>query len=348
MLKGCIIFLAHVTTKETKDKSEEKRLEDVPIVRYFPEVFPEDLPGLAHPDLTSGILNRFDTWYCTCSTGTLLIGPVQNERIVRPTEGAIRQRLYKAQFLTLGSSGLVCKPYLDKFVIVFIDDILIFSRNKKEHEEHLKVILELLKKEELYAKFSKCEFWIPKFDWGDKEEAAFQLIKQKLCSALILALHEGKEDFLVYCDASHKGLGAVLMLREKDYDLQESPKSNPLSIVVLTRCYHDMKKLYGWPKKADITPRLTKFAIFIPMRETDPMERLAKFVPLEGLHVDDKLHFIEEPVEIIDREVKRLRQSRVLIVKVRWNSRRGPEFTWERKDQFRKKYPHLFTIKRPP
>ncbi|GJV93907.1 putative reverse transcriptase domain-containing protein [Tanacetum coccineum] len=56
----------------------------------------------------------------------------------------------------------VCSPYLDKFVIVFIDDIIIYSKKKKEHEEHLKVILELLKKEESYAKFSKCEFWIPK------------------------------------------------------------------------------------------------------------------------------------------------------------------------------------------
>ncbi|GKA98757.1 putative reverse transcriptase domain-containing protein [Tanacetum coccineum] len=143
----------------------------------------------------------------------------------------------------------VCKPYLDKFVIVFIDDILIYSKNKKEHEEHLKAIMELLKKEELYAKFSKCEFWIPKirqflglvgyyrrfiegfskiaksmtkltqkgvkFDWGDKAEAAFQLIKQKLCSALILALPEGSEDFILYCEASIKGLGAVLMQREK-------------------------------------------------------------------------------------------------------------------------------------
>nr|GFC05510.1 putative reverse transcriptase domain-containing protein [Tanacetum cinerariifolium] len=56
----------------------------------------------------------------------------------------------------------VCKPYLDKFVIVFIDDILIYLRDEKEHEEHLKAILEFLKKEELYAKLSKCKFWIPK------------------------------------------------------------------------------------------------------------------------------------------------------------------------------------------
>ncbi|GKE74880.1 putative reverse transcriptase domain-containing protein [Tanacetum coccineum] len=167
----------------------------------------------------------------------------------------------------------VCKPYLDKFIIVFTDDILIYSKNKQEHAEHLKLILELLKKEQLYAKFSKCEFWIPKvqflghvidsqgihvdpakiesvkdwaspksagyyrrfiegfskiakpmtkltqkkikFEWSDKAEAAFQLIKQKLCSAPILALPEGNEDFIAYCDASIKGLGAVLMQREK-------------------------------------------------------------------------------------------------------------------------------------
>ncbi|GJS18056.1 putative reverse transcriptase domain-containing protein, partial [Tanacetum coccineum] len=64
---------------------------------------------------------------------------------------------------------------------------------------------------------------------------------------------------------------------------------------------------------------------------------------LDGIHIDDKLHFLEEPIEIMDREVKRLKQIRIPIVKVRWNSRRGPEFTWEREDQFQKKYPHLFT-----
>ncbi|KAI3809526.1 hypothetical protein L1987_25503 [Smallanthus sonchifolius] len=137
----------------------------------------------------------------------------------------------------------VCKPYLDQFVIVFIDDILIYSKNEEEHEEHLRLILELLKQEQLYAKFSKCEFWIREvqflghvvnekgihiaqpltaltqkgkaYNWGDNQESAFQHLKQKLCSAPILALPEGTDDFVVYCDASIQGLVCVLMQREK-------------------------------------------------------------------------------------------------------------------------------------
>ncbi|GJV59061.1 putative reverse transcriptase domain-containing protein [Tanacetum coccineum] len=70
-------------------------------------------------------------------------------------------------------------------------------------------------------------------------------------------------------------------------------------------------------------------------------------VPLDGLHFDDKLKFIEEPVEIVDRKVKRLKRSRIPLIKVLWNSKRGPEFTWEREDQFKKKYPHLFTKTAP-
>ncbi|GJT04599.1 hypothetical protein Tco_0839061 [Tanacetum coccineum] len=68
---------------------------------------------------------------------------------------------------------------------------------------------------------------------------------------------------------------------------------------------------------------------------------------MDGLHFDDKLQFVEEPVEIVDREVKRLKRSRIPLVKVRWNSKRGPEFTWEREDQFKKKYPHLFATTAP-
>nr|GFB64289.1 putative reverse transcriptase domain-containing protein [Tanacetum cinerariifolium] len=70
-------------------------------------------------------------------------------------------------------------------------------------------------------------------------------------------------------------------------------------------------------------------------------------IPLDEIQVDEKLNFIEEPVEIMNREVKHLKQSRISIVKVRWNSRRGHEFTWERKDHMQKKYPHLFSNSAP-
>ncbi|GKC54778.1 putative reverse transcriptase domain-containing protein [Tanacetum coccineum] len=124
-----------------------------------------------------------------------------------------------------------CKPYLDKFVIVFINDILIYSKTKEDHEVHLKLVLELLKKERLYAKFSKCEFWLQevhflghvvnhngiyvdpskieaiakpltsltqkskKYEWGAKQEEAFQTLKDNLCNAPILSLPDGIEDF---------------------------------------------------------------------------------------------------------------------------------------------------------
>nr|GFC86458.1 putative reverse transcriptase domain-containing protein [Tanacetum cinerariifolium] len=70
-------------------------------------------------------------------------------------------------------------------------------------------------------------------------------------------------------------------------------------------------------------------------------------IPLNELRIDDRLHFVEEPVEIIDCEIKQLKRSRIPIIKVRWNSKQGPEFTWEREDQFKKTYPHLFTKTMP-
>ncbi|GKE32726.1 hypothetical protein Tco_1452048 [Tanacetum coccineum] len=66
-------------------------------------------------------------------------------------------------------------------------------------------------------------------------------------------------------------------------------------------------------------------------------------IPMKELRLDDKLNFVEDPVEIMDQEVKQLKQIRIPIIKVRWNSKRGPEFTWERKDQIRAKYPQLFS-----
>nr|GEZ94418.1 putative reverse transcriptase domain-containing protein [Tanacetum cinerariifolium] len=154
----------------------------------------------------------------------------------------------------------VCKPYLDKFVIVFIDDILIYSHNKKEHANHLRIILELLRKEKFQgfhvdpAKIEAVKNWASpttpteirqflglagyyrrfikdfskiaksltiltqkdkKFVWGKDQEMALQILKQKLCEASILALPEGNDDFVVYCDASIQGLRVVLIQREK-------------------------------------------------------------------------------------------------------------------------------------
>ncbi|GJR64355.1 putative reverse transcriptase domain-containing protein [Tanacetum coccineum] len=116
----------------------------------------------------------------------------------------------------------VCKPYLDKFVIVFIDDILIYSKTKEDHEVHLGLVLELLRKEKLYAKFSKCEFWLQEVHFlghvvnqnGIHVDPS-KIKANNLCDAPILTLPDGVEDFVVYCDASNQGLGCVLMQRRK-------------------------------------------------------------------------------------------------------------------------------------
>ncbi|GJV91700.1 hypothetical protein Tco_1539513 [Tanacetum coccineum] len=99
------------------------------------------------------------------------------------------------------------------------------------------------------------------------------------------------------------------------------------------------KGVVHFGKRGKLNPRYVgPFKVLEKCHADEPLA-----VPLDGLHLDDKLHFVEEPVEIVDREVKRLKRSRIPLVKVRWNSKRGPEFTWEREDQFKKKYPHLFT-----
>ncbi|GKD22937.1 putative reverse transcriptase domain-containing protein [Tanacetum coccineum] len=167
MLKGCHIFLAHVTTKETGDKSEKKRLEDIDLIPSAALV--ARAPYRLAPSEMNHVID---------SQG-IHVDPAKIESIKdwaspkTPTE--IRQFL-----------GLV--GYYQRFI-----------------EGFSKVAKSMTKLTQKGVKF----------DWGDKAKAAFQLIKQKLCSASILALPEGSEDFIVYYDASIKGLGAVLMQREK-------------------------------------------------------------------------------------------------------------------------------------
>ncbi|GKD31907.1 putative reverse transcriptase domain-containing protein [Tanacetum coccineum] len=273
--------------RRLQDKSEDKRLEDVPIVRDFPEVFPKDLPGLPPTrqvelkiDLEPGATPVARSLYrlapfemqelIECYSKIDLRSGYHQLRIreedISKTAFRTRYGHYEFQVMPFGLTNApvvfmdlmnrVCKPYLDKFVIMFIDDILIYSKSKEEHEEHLKLILELLKKEELYAKFPKCDFWLPKVqflghvidsegihvdpakiesikDWSSPKTPTkirqflalasyyrrfiegFSMIAKPMTNAPILALPEGIEKFAVYCDASHKGLGAVLMQKEK-------------------------------------------------------------------------------------------------------------------------------------
>ncbi|GJZ78026.1 putative reverse transcriptase domain-containing protein [Tanacetum coccineum] len=239
-------------------KSDEKRLEDIPIVIEFLEVFPKDLPGLPPVRqievLSDQVLHPGSSCYHQLR--------VRDEDTLK-TAFRTRYGHYEFQVMLFGLTNAptvfmdlmnhVCKPYLEKFIIVFIDDILIYSRNKEEHANHLRIILELLKKEKLYAKFSKCDFWIHIVQFlrhlSDNQglhvdPAKIEAVKKwtspttptEICQflglidyhrrfikdflkilreALILALPEGNDDFIVYCDASHQGLGAVLMQREK-------------------------------------------------------------------------------------------------------------------------------------
>nr|GEW61092.1 putative reverse transcriptase domain-containing protein [Tanacetum cinerariifolium] len=410
---------------------------------------------------------------------------VRGEKILK-TAFRTRYGHYKFQVMPFGLTNTlavfmdlmnrVCKPYLDKFVIVFIENILIYSKNKKEHEEHLKLILELLKKEELYVKFSKCEFWIPIVKFcshvidskgihvdSSKIESVKDWASPKTLTKIrqFLGLAGYYERFIKgYCDASYKGLCAVLMqnekviayasrqlkIHEKNYtthDLELGAVMFALKIwrhcMYGTKCtvftYHyslqhilDQKELnmtrHRWlellsdydfmnigldlskqileaqtearkpenlvaedvggmlvetlresenPIKEKLEPHadgtmclnnkswfpcfgdlrtliMLEFEIFCSSVYVGPFKVLERIgdvaykldlpeelsrvhntfhvpnlkkchaheplaVPLDGLHFDDKLHFVEEPVEIVDREVKRLKQSRIPLVK---------------------------------
>ncbi|GJT60276.1 putative reverse transcriptase domain-containing protein [Tanacetum coccineum] len=284
-----LIIQAQVMEK----KLDEKRLEDIPVVREFLEVFPEDLPGLppirqvefqidliprAAPvarapyrlapsemqELSNQLQELADRCFIRPSTspwGAPVLFVKKKDRSFRmcidycssvyskidlrlgyhqlrvrdedipKTAFRTRYEHYEFQVMPFGLTNApavfidlinrVCKPYLDKFMIVFIDDILIYSCNKEEHADHLRIILELLKKEKLYAKFSKCDFWIRIVQFLGHiidsqgihvDPAKIEAVKNwaspttpiELCEAPILALPEGNDDFVVYCDASHQ------------------------------------------------------------------------------------------------------------------------------------------------
>nr|GEY08309.1 reverse transcriptase domain-containing protein [Tanacetum cinerariifolium] len=153
------------------------------------------------------------------------------------------------------------------------------------------------------------------------------------------------EDMLRACVIDfRKGWVKHLPLAEFSYNnsYHASIKAEPYEALYGRRCRspriqaaQDRQKSY-----ADLKRKPMEFEVEdMVMLKVSPWKGVVRF----GIHVDDKLQFVEEPVEIIEREIKRLKRSQIPLVKVRWNSRRGPEFTWEREDSFKQKYPHLFT-----
>ncbi|GJX67527.1 reverse transcriptase domain-containing protein [Tanacetum coccineum] len=348
ILRSCTLVLFLEVSSESRKgylgslaciKADEKKLDDIRVVRGFPEVSPDDLLGLPHErevefriDLIPGASSVVRSPYRLAPSEMLELSNQLKElqekgfihqvthhgehlcslsrkktidlrsgyHQLRVREEDIPKTAFRTRYghfeFTVMPFGMtnapaifmdlmnrVCKPYLDKFVIVFIDDILIYSKSEEEHEVHLKTILDLLKKEKLYAKFSKCEFWLKEvqflghvvnrdgihvdpskvesvknwktpespteirsflglagyyrrfienfskiakpltlltqknkaYVWGDKQDEAFQILKEKLCNAPVLALPDGPDDFVVYCDASKQGFGCVLMQQGK-------------------------------------------------------------------------------------------------------------------------------------
>nr|GEW89531.1 putative reverse transcriptase domain-containing protein [Tanacetum cinerariifolium] len=238
-------------------EKKEKRVEDVPVIHDFPEVFPEDLPGLSPPklvkfriDLIPGATTVARAPYRLAPSelkelseqlkelsekGSSVYSKIDlrsgyhqlriREEDIPITAFRTRYGHYEFQVMPFGLTNepamfmdlmnRVCKPYLDKFVIVFIDDILIYSKNKEE-QGLAGYYRRFIKEFSLIAKpLTKLTQKNKPFVWGNNEEEEFQTLKRKLCSAPILSLPEGGKDFVVYCDASLRGFEAVLMKREK-------------------------------------------------------------------------------------------------------------------------------------
>nr|GEW94927.1 putative reverse transcriptase domain-containing protein [Tanacetum cinerariifolium] len=244
--KGCDVFLAHVTTKEAQDKSEGKRLENVPIVRDFPNVFPEDLPGIPPARPVEFQIDLKGGSYRTCIDYHKLNKLTVKNRYPLPRIDDLFDQLQ-------GSS--------------------VYSKIDLPSGYHLlRVREEDIPKTAFRTRYGHYELQVMPFGLTNAQ-AVFIDLMNRVCKP--------------YLDKVH----------------------NTFHVSNLKRCLSD--------------------------------ESLV--IPLDKLRIDDKLYFVEEPVEIMDRESKQLKKSRIPIVKVRWNSKRGPEFTWEREDQFKQKYLHLFT-----
>ncbi|GKB62592.1 putative reverse transcriptase domain-containing protein [Tanacetum coccineum] len=435
MEKGFPIFLAHVTTKEIEDKSEKKRLENVPIVQDFPEVFPEDLPGLPPTrqvefqiDLVPGA--------APVARAPYRLAPSEMKELSEQLKELSDKGFIRPSSSPWGAPVLFVKKKVskkkDRIIPMCIDYRFLCCPQRGVET----INIDLEKEFSGSSKNESIKEWTsPKSTNGDRQFLG-------LAVPPILALPEGakissqtampfKEGFVEAVEAVEKKtkvgtyvrmnpvpqwqeqlpvygtlrtcrspvcwtevgeaqiLGPELIQettekiiqikqrmqaardRQKSYaDLKRKPMEFQVGDKVMLKVL-PWKGVVHFGKRGKLNPRYVgpfkviervgevAYKLELPeelsrVHNTFHVSNLKKChadeplaVPLDGLNLDDKLHFVEEPVEIVGREVKRLKRSRIPLVKVRWNSKRGPEFTWEREDQFKKKYPHLFTKTTP-
>ncbi|GJY29126.1 putative reverse transcriptase domain-containing protein [Tanacetum coccineum] len=352
-------------------KIDKPKLSDISIVGDFIDVFPEDL------SMTT----------TTTSYHQLRV----HEDAIPKTAFRMRYRHFESTIMPFGLTNApaifmdlmnrVCKPYLGRFVIIFIDDILAYSKSKEEHEVHLKLVLESLRKEKLYAKFSKLGDALSR-----KERVKSRRVRGMILAAQSEAFKQENNSgddqlrlgwmiyLVVLADAVESVRDAIgfeyclasLSGWTKSPVLWAEIGESSLTRLELVQETIDKKGVVFFGKKGKLAPRyvgpfeilewigLVAYRLRLleelnSVHDTFHVSNLKKclananlHVPLNEIKIDKTLRFVEEHVEIMDREVKSLKRSRIPLVKVCWNSKRGPEFTWEREDYMKSKYPQLF------
>ncbi|GJS18095.1 putative reverse transcriptase domain-containing protein [Tanacetum coccineum] len=415
-----------VTVKENKDESKEKRFEDVPTVRDFPEIFPEDLPRLPpirqvefQIDLVLGA--------APVARAPYRLAPSEMEELFKTScanLNASAEARKEENYETEDLCGMIknLEPRADGMLCLKNRSwIPCFSnlRSLIMHESHTSKYSIHPGSNKMYQDLKKIYWWpnmkaeIATYETDTMDKLTRQYLKEvvlrhrvpvsiisdrdsKFTSYFWKSLNEALEDMLRACVADFgKGWDRHLPLIEFSYNnsYHMSIKAEPFEAVanavhlsVGLRSYADkrrkplefqvrdkvMLKVSPWKgvirfgKRGKLNTRyIEHFKILAKVgtvacrlelpeklsrvHSTFHVSNLKKClsdeplaIPLDEVHVDDKLNFIEEPIEIMDREVKRLKKSHIPIVKVRYNSRRSPEYIWEREDQMQKKYPHLF------